>query len=189
MLFFVVICGVLALGSCQSIDVGKCPPDVEVQKDFELSKLVGNWDEITRIPMSIQKGWRCTKATFMPKGNNTVDTLNQGIYPDGSIQLITGDAKCGGAKCEGHWNIRISGRMMSIPAPYWILETDYKNYHLAYSCTEIPDEQGGVLHAQMLWIMSRTNTLDAAIIQRLQQKAAEMGLKAGEMKMNDRSAC
>merc|ERR1712004_148013 len=188
MFFLIILCGCFTLGSAQSYGMGPCPTGVQVQQDFELSKYTGLWKEITRIPMSIEKGWRCSTVSGTLKEDGTLETLNQGIYPDGSVQSITGDAKCGveeAAKCDGHWNLDIFGIKWRPAAPYWVLETDYTSYSLAYSCIEY----GGLVHAQMLWITSRTDTLDDATIQRLKQKAAGMGLKAGQMEMNDRTGC
>lgn len=46
---------------------------------------------------------------------------------------------------------------------YWVLDTDYENYTLIYSCTSIL----GISHFEFGWILARTRTLPDATTQKL----------------------
>ena len=52
-------------------------------------------------------------------------------------------------------------------APYWVVDTDYDNYSLVWSCTDVL-----LANLEYAWILSRKRTLDDATVERSKQKLA-----------------
>jgi lipocalin len=53
------------------------------------------------------------------------------------------------------------------PGDYQVWETDYDNYSIVYSCTQIVP---GILKSEVTWILSRSKTLDGVFVQNLKNK-------------------
>lgn len=64
----------------------------------------------------------------------------------------------------------------SPPAPYWVLSTDYDNYSLVYSCTDL-----GVLHVEFAWIMSRQPTLPKETLEELRSTLSSIGVRVDKL--------
>ena len=71
-----------------------------------------------------------------------------------------------------------------VRAPYWIVDTDYDNYSLVWSCTDIV-----VLNFDFAWILSRKPTLDDATVEKLKQKLASFGVKTDGFMNTDQTNC
>lgn len=56
------------------------------------------------------------------------------------------------------------------PSPYWVLSTDYDNFALVYSCTEIES-----LHGEFIWILSRNPSLPKETLEELQSILSSFG--------------
>lgn len=65
---------------------------------------------------------------------------------------------------------------VSPAAPYWVLSTDYDNYTLIYSCTDL-----GLLHVEFAWIMSRQPTLPEETIEELHGTLTSIGVRVDKL--------
>lgn len=67
---------------------------------------------------------------------------------------------------------------------YQVIDTDYKQYALVYSCTPIPliNEKD-----EIVWILSRSKKLDAGIVTKLKEKISSMGLPTKPFVVVDQS--
>ena len=79
-------------------------------------------------------------------------------------------------------SVSISGA--PVRAPYWIVDTDYDNYSLVWSCTDVL-----LANLEFSWILSRKRTLDDATVERLKQKLASFGVKTSGFLVTDQTNC
>ncbi|XP_042354248.1 apolipoprotein D-like [Plectropomus leopardus] len=158
--------------NAQVISPGRCPKPA-VQANFDAARYLGKWYDIQRLPHTFQKGECCT-ATYSLKSPGVVGVLNKELLADGTISSISGSA----------WSkdpaepakLQVSFFENSPPAPYWVLSTDYDNYSLVYSCTDL-----GVLHVEFAWIMSRQPTLPEETLEELHSTLSSIGVRVDKL--------
>ena len=135
---------------------GSCinPP---LQSNFDATKYTGRWYEIYRDDgQQAENGFDCQNAvyTLRQEGGlivkNSMFSLTNGIF-----QSIEGNATCNGAQC--------SVQFLGHEGDYRVIETDYENYSLVYSC----EQANPNLKFEASWILSRTPVLSQAIQDRL----------------------
>lgn len=122
----------------------------------DLKKYSGKWYEIASFPQRFQKGCHCTTAeyTLSDKGFVFVENRCNKDSINGKISYIKGKAfvvaNSGNAKLEVQFFWPFKGK-------YWILDLadDY-----SYAVIGHPNRK-------YLWILSRTNTMDHALYQRI----------------------
>lgn len=57
-----------------------------------------------------------------------------------------------------------------------MLSTDYDNYSLVYSCTDL-----GILHVEFAWIMSREPTMSEETLEDLHSTLASIGVNVDKL--------
>lgn len=71
----------------------------------------------------------------------------------------------------------------SPPAPYWVLSTDYDNYALVYSCTDL-----GLLHMEFAWILSRQPSLPEETLEELHSTLSTIGVRVNKLLTTNQDA-
>ncbi len=118
----------------------------------DLSRYVGKWYEIAKIPNSFQK--KCasnTTATYVFRKDGNIDVINRCIEKNGSISEAKGIARIVNKKTNAKLEVsfvRIFGISL-FWGDYWIIGLD-KNYN--YAVVGTPTRKYG-------WILSRTSVL------------------------------
>ena len=87
-----------------------------------------------------------------------------------SERLAVGEVFTAGEPA-GWARVSFFGRQVD-EANYKIIETDYETYSLVYACSDIGEKT-----VPQLWILARENTLDQAVIDKLNKKAARVAPK------------
>ncbi|XP_035527086.1 apolipoprotein D-like [Morone saxatilis] len=165
--------------NAQVIMPGKCPKPA-VQKDFDAARYLGTWYDIQRLPHAFQKG-ECSTATYSLKSPGVVGVLNRELLADGTISSISGSAMAQDPSEPA--KLVVSFFENSPPAPYWVLSTDYDNYSLVYSCTDL-----GVLHVDFAWILSRQPTLPEATMEELHSTLSAIGVRVDKLLTTNQDA-
>merc|ERR1711976_1046540 len=182
MLAITVSLGLLVLTSAQSIGFGKCPKNVKVQQDFDITKYVGKWYEIQSIPATFQYGWSCVSAEYSLNDDGTAKVYNKGKKPSGEYEDIEGVAIIPDPSEAAKIGVRFfEGQPY---ADYWVLDTDYETYTLVYTCSDIT-----VSNVRFLWILAREKTLDDATVARLKALAAGYGIRADKLNVTSQKDC
>ncbi|XP_041848559.1 apolipoprotein Da, duplicate 2 [Melanotaenia boesemani] len=168
--FSLFLLSVLA-ANAQVIMPGKCP-DAAVQQKFDAARYLGKWFEIQRLPNSFQTG-QCSTATYSLNSPGVVGVLNRELKADGTIDEITGTAKPSPTEPA---KLLVSFFEDAPPSPYWVLSTDYDNYALVYSCTDI-----GAVHTDFAWILSRQPTLPDETLEELHSILTSNGVNISKL--------
>ncbi|KAI8424832.1 hypothetical protein MSG28_006760 [Choristoneura fumiferana] len=133
---------------------GQCDGSISVVENFDIPRYMGTWYDIESYPQAFQDG-TCATATYTLTDDGVLvyntqvidqllDNVNATAVPaadDGLAKLIV--------------TFPIAGTDLFVSSPYWVLDTDYDNYALVYSCTNINEEYRSVTS----WKLSREQEL------------------------------
>lgn len=132
---------------------GSCP-DIRHEIDtFDLSKYLGKWYEIARSEAMPFEKYECVQAEYSIKENGNIEVKNSQY--DGKDRLYAiGEA----VTTSDPFALKVSfsdsilGKLFS--GNYQVINTDYSNYSIVYSCTNVY-----VAHVEFIWILSRQPNL------------------------------
>ncbi|XP_013170635.1 PREDICTED: bilin-binding protein-like [Papilio xuthus] len=144
----------MAVVSADVIFDGPCPT-VKPKENFDFSAYQGSWYEIARYPNAGEEGTRgkCTVAAYTVFGDS--GKVRNSHVVDGIQSFIDGDLDLVGP-AQIRLTYTFGGK--SKYSYLTVLDTDYQNYAIGYSCKYFPD---GNNHQVFSWIKSRSPTLDA----------------------------
>ncbi|NXI61149.1 APOD protein, partial [Anseranas semipalmata] len=176
-----VLLGLLGFGNCQVFRSGPCPKP-PVEQNFNITRYLGTWYEIEKLPASFERG-KCIQATYSVKGNGKYRVVNKELLANGRVNQIEGEITYTNASEPAKLSVRFSWLMPA--APYWVLDTDYENYSLVYSCTSVL----GLFHVEYAWILSRSRQLDSGTVEELKNVLESNGIDTAKMTVTDQSNC
>ena len=140
------------------------PEGIVAVKGFELHRYLGKWYEIARLDHSFERGLINVTATYSLADDGTVRVLNRGYDPGRKRwKEATGKARFSSSPDIGQLKVSFFGPFYG---GYNIIELDQAAYSYALVC--------GPSRAY-LWILSREPKLEAAVQNRLVDKARELG--------------
>ncbi|XP_063357748.1 apolipoprotein D-like [Cydia amplana] len=160
MMWRLCVLALIATASAQIPSLGWCP-DYQPMANFNMNRFLGTWYEAERYFTVSELGSRCvtTKYEQTPEGrilvSNEITNSLTGMkrVMDGHLQVI-------GREGEG----RIIVKYSSLPVPFdnefSILDTDYDNYAVMWSCSGI-----GPVHTQNAWVLTRDRLANMQIMQ------------------------
>ncbi len=154
----------LLLSGCAGIPDGITPV-----KDFQVERYLGKWYEVARLDHSFERGLEQVTAEYSPRDDGDIRVINRG-YNTTKQQWseVEGRAKFVGAKNVGQLKVSFFGPFYG---GYNIVELD-PNYQYALIVGN---------DREYLWILSRTPQLDAAVQQRLVDKAKSLGFATDKL--------
>jgi apolipoprotein D and lipocalin family protein len=134
-------------------------PAVTTVSHVDLSRYVGLWHEVAKIPNKFQK--KCdhgTTAEYTLRDDGRITVVNRCVKKDGSIEEAEGVAKVEDTATNARLKVSFVSFLGWRPfwGDYWIIGLD-ENYGWAVIGT--PDRKYG-------WILSRTPALDDAAMER-----------------------
>lgn len=139
----------------------------------DVNQYLGTWYEIEKIPNRFQRKCNATKADYSLKRNGSIRVLNSCIRNNGSLQTAKGTATIANRTTNAVLEVSFFFLQRWFSGPnYFILDlADDYSYVLVGSPSR-----------DFLWILSRTKTLDANIIENLKAKAETLGFDTTRMK-------
>jgi len=147
-------------------DKSKSTDDIPSVNNVDLSKYVGKWYEIARLPHSFEKDLVNVTATYEILDNGKIRVINEGYKksPDGKISTAKGKAWIPDSRVSGVLKVSF---FWPFSANYKIilLDKDYK-YAVVTSNTK-----------KYLWFLSRTLELDDKTYNQLINFATEKGFQ------------
>merc|ERR1719430_2589694 len=142
---------------------------------------LGIWYEQRRFPAFFQLNTRCVRATYGPCPDpdqpgacddkpDRVSVLNVATKANGNLDTILGSAYVPDPEHPGELLVQFPGNP---EGSYWILETDYHNYSVVYSCT---DFLFGAIKLEFAWILAREQHLDPEMLEHATNVLVENGI-------------
>ncbi|XP_068437848.1 gamma-glutamyl hydrolase-like [Clinocottus analis] len=164
----------------QSFHPGKCPQP-PVQEDFDVTKYMGTWYEIEKLPAVFERG-TCNQATYSTLPDGTVKVRNAELLSNGKRNTIEGVARVKNLSQPAM--LGVSFFKGASDAPYWVLSTDYQSYSLVYSCTDY-----FLFHVDFAWILARARVLADDVISRLHDKLSSAGVNTERLTVSNQTGC
>jgi len=176
-MIIIINCFIFIFCVCSSnaIDFNTCPSP-PVMKDFELTKYLGTWYEIERNynPAETSKH-TCATVVVSQIASKDYNVMFNATwkYRGNDRRLIV----------NGKYNANDEPAKLKIkPIPYfprqnyWVMETDYENYAIVWSCAEF-----FLNHYQLVWIFSRERIMRPEIRIKAYNKIQELGFKLEDL--------
>jgi apolipoprotein D and lipocalin family protein len=155
----ILITVLACLGSAQAATE---PPALPTVYAVDLQRYAGAWYEIALLPNRFQK--QCvadTQARYRLDGER-VEVINRCRLASGDVDRTAGHAKV----VEGSANAKLRVTFFwPFYGNYWVLDLDRDYNHVLIG------EPG----RKYAWILSRTPQMDEAVLQKLLDRAAELG--------------
>ncbi|KZC05232.1 PREDICTED: apolipoprotein D-like [Dufourea novaeangliae] len=156
----VLLLSSLALATAQVPSLGFCPEYVPMA-NFDMSKFLGVWFEAERYFQLTEVVSRCVMAnyTLSPDGKFRVSNEVTNRFT-GIKRVVEGEIKKAASKAEEGKLIVKYTIPLTPETKYSVLETDYKNYAVMWSCSGI-----GPFHTQNAWVMTRERLAPGTVLQ------------------------
>jgi apolipoprotein D and lipocalin family protein len=146
------------------------PDGVQAVEDFELQNYLGTWYEIARLDHRFERGLSSVTATYSLRDDGGVKVVNRGYYADAAEwDEVVGKAYFIGDTDVGRLKVSFFGPFYGA---YNVVALDRQDYR--YSLVVGPNRS-------YLWILARSPDLDRAIVQRLVDKAEQLGFATDEL--------
>lgn len=156
--------GVGALVSCTGL-----PEGVQVVHDFNATRYLGKWYEIVRLDHRFERGLQGVTAEYTERADGGLDVVNSGYNSDNNKrEAAEGKAYFIADRDVGRLKVSFFGPFYGA---YNIIELD-EDYRWAMVCG--PDRD-------YFWILSRSPTMDDTVLDRLLQKATDLGFRTDEL--------
>lgn len=143
--------------------------ELEVVSSVDLSRYVGRWFEIARLPNRFEK--KCADsvtATYSLRPDGRIEVVNRCRKSSGEYTTAKGKAKIVDKKTNAKLKVTF---FWPFYGDYWILDLG-SNYE--YAVVGDPSRE-------YLWILSRTPRIEEALYQQLLEKMAARGFKTERM--------
>ncbi|KAM5276328.1 apolipoprotein D [Hipposideros larvatus] len=175
------LAGLFSTAEGQDFRFGKCPTP-PVQEDFDLTKFLGIWYEIEKIPAPFEKG-NCVQVNYTALENGNIKAIKQLQKSDGSVRQTTSEI----IRANLAEPAKMGLKYPSSPrvSPYWVLATDYDNYALVYSCSSTLS----LFHLDYAWILGRSPSLPLETIIYLKGILASNNINIGKMTATNQENC
>jgi apolipoprotein D and lipocalin family protein len=149
----------LILSGCLGI-----PQSISPVSDFELEKYLGKWYEIAPLDHPFERGLEQVTAEYTLQQDGSVLVKNRGFFPEKN-QWREAEAKASFARDsnEGYLKVSFFGPFYS---SYVVFELDKDNYQYAFVSGS---------NRSYLWFLSRTPTVDGALMSRFVETAQRFG--------------
>lgn len=160
-----VMMAVFTMGAVEE----KKKDELKVVDSVDLSRYVGTWYEIARLPNSFQK--KCADsvtAEYTLRADGRISVVNRCRKPSGEYTTAKGKAKIVDKQTNAKLKVTF---FWPFYGDYWILDLD-QNYE--YAVVGDPSRK-------YLWILSRTPRMDEGLYQHLLSKMADRGFKTEMM--------
>lgn len=159
----------LLLSGCLGMPDGVAPVS-----GFEVEKYLGKWYEIARLDHSFERGLVDVTAEYALREDGGISVLNRGYSPrEQEWKQAEGKAFFVGETDEGYLKVSFFGPFYG---SYVVFDLDRENYRYAFVSGP---------NLSYLWLLSRTPTVEPAIVDRFTREAERLGFDTAELILVD----
>jgi apolipoprotein D and lipocalin family protein len=173
---FSIVILVLLIGALGFLMVGRTgiPEGMTAVQGFDLQRYLGTWYEVARLDHGFERGLTHVTAEYSLRDDGSIKVVNRGFnLKHGQWEESEGKAYPIESPDIGRLKVSFFGPFYG---SYNIIELDEKNY--SYSMITGPSRN-------FLWILSRTKDLDPMVMQRLVEKAKNLGFRLEKLILVD----
>ena len=158
-LFTTAVLALLSTSVSAKWSFGGCQQP-NTKASFDADSYLGTWYEIARDEGLVFEYGDCVQATYSKKNDKIINVHNTLENPfTGNVDGVKGTATC---KDNGRCLV---GFFIGRDGDYRVIDTDYTSYSVVYSCSPW---FFGLFKSENVWILSRTQTLDASTLTAVQ---------------------
>ncbi|KAL1492980.1 hypothetical protein ABEB36_011132 [Hypothenemus hampei] len=151
----------ITLSGAQIPSFGFCP-DYLPMAHFDMNSFFGKWYEAERYFQFSEVASRCVVTDYAVGPNGKIYVSNEVTNRfTGVKRVIGGNLDLTGKKTEGRLIVKYDTTPISTTSTLTILETDYDNYAVIWSCSGL-----GPINAQSAWLMTRERIPDTTTLQK-----------------------
>lgn len=125
----------------------------------------------------------CQNATYTLGEGNDIQVLNQGYDANRHrYTSITGRAYAKDPSQPARLSLHLDG--VPFEGNYWLIDTDYDNYALVYSCSDLPRGMGRLDQG---FVLSRGKNYDDELVKRLTNQLVVYGVDPSQFERDFQS--
>lgn len=170
-----------AVATLASLAACSTPPDYRSEEtppptaaSVDLEKYAGRWHEIARYPNSFEEGCTDTTAEYALRDDGRISVTNACTKEDtGKRDVAEGVAKA----VDGSNNSKLKVKF----APDWV-PFAWGNYWILHLEADYSAALVGSPDGKYLWILAREKQPDEAVIEKIVNRAQELGYETSPLK-------
>ena len=160
---------------------GGCPSVSREKGEFQVDKYLGKWYEQARDKSFRFSKGECVQADYSLNDKKNVHVHNSELVGGKRISAEGEAVLVDNFKLEVQFGENPFSKL--IKGDYQILRTDYENYSLVYSCTDLY-----LAKMELFWVLSRKTQLDEGVLNELVSHVNNLGISKEEFHFTDQSS-
>lgn len=172
----VVIALMLILNACGSLE---SRPPLPTASAVDLSRYMGLWYEIARLPMWAQRKCDASTAEYRLRDSGGVAVRNACVTASGEMLSIEGTATVVDPTTRAKLHVVFDQWAAKVVA--WFRASDQGNYWILRVDSDYRTAVVGSPDREYLWILSRTPTLDESVYQDLVSFSRQLGFQTDRL--------